>query len=544
MNNKLKITISFLMIFGIASALGTNASAATDPNNAPLDWAFDSTSVPLHDEILISYPTVDTNSDGYISQSEAGSWSAATISTINKSLTGTINGIEYFTNVKNFYLNGNQFTGNIPTNIGNLTNAVNLRLHENSLSGSIPSSIGNLSNLKQLYLNSNQLSGEIPSTIGGLSNVTLLYLHNNQLSGEIPTTISGLSSVTHLYLSGNKLTGSIPTSVTGLTTIINLYLYSNQLTGSIPTNIGNLVNLVDLRLHTDQLTGSIPMSVNNLSSLKRIYLDNNKLSGVIDPIANLTTLEIICISNNQFSGTTPTSIGTFPTLKQYDIANNPLLEGDVTNIFSTTPSIQFINVSGTSASQIKPNNASLLVFLYDVLTPNNDNIVDGTTYESLEELKAQLELVKTTIRPSTDPDYYTENSTSAWALNSILSLEKEIAIAQDMLDAKGKVEGLFDSTGDIKDTVTQENINNAQDLVNKLPNGPLKDELQAMIDEAQKQLDAKNALQVPTIKPNTSSTSTQNTISTSDTTNLSMYIGLLSISTIILVLNKKRKIML
>jgi len=40
-----------------------------------------------------------------------------------------------------------------------------------------------------LYLQNNQLTGEIPSEIGNLTNLTSLYLYDNQLTGEIPQQI-------------------------------------------------------------------------------------------------------------------------------------------------------------------------------------------------------------------------------------------------------------------------------------------------------------------------------------------------------------------
>ncbi|MDQ0360070.1 toxin Cry1Ac domain D-VI-related protein [Breznakia pachnodae] len=68
-------------------------------------------------------------------------------------------------------------------------------------------------------------------------------------------------------------------------------------------------------------------------------------------------------------------------------------------------------------------------------------------------------------------------------------LQKEIDKAQDMLDAKDAVNDLFNPDGSIKDGVTQDDINDALDLVNNLPDGSLKDELLNLIKEAQKEVD-------------------------------------------------------
>ncbi|MEQ8685595.1 MAG: hypothetical protein RIE86_09885 [Imperialibacter sp.] len=59
----------------------------------------------------------------------------------------------------------------------------------NNLSGSIPDEIGNLSVVQSLYLDNNNLSGVIPAEIGNLSELQTLQLSDNQLSGTIPIEI-------------------------------------------------------------------------------------------------------------------------------------------------------------------------------------------------------------------------------------------------------------------------------------------------------------------------------------------------------------------
>ncbi|MDQ0359916.1 toxin Cry1Ac domain D-VI-related protein [Breznakia pachnodae] len=68
-------------------------------------------------------------------------------------------------------------------------------------------------------------------------------------------------------------------------------------------------------------------------------------------------------------------------------------------------------------------------------------------------------------------------------------LQKEIDKAQDMLDAKDAVNDLFNPDGSIKDGITQDDIKDALDLVNNLPDGNLKDELLNLIKEVQKVVD-------------------------------------------------------
>ena len=62
-------------------------------------------------------------------------------------------------------LDGNQLTGSIPVELGDLTNLTFLSLQENQLTGSIPVELGNLANLTRLILFSNQLSGVVPLAV-------------------------------------------------------------------------------------------------------------------------------------------------------------------------------------------------------------------------------------------------------------------------------------------------------------------------------------------------------------------------------------------
>ena len=151
-----------------------------------------------------------------------------------------------------------------------------LDLGGNQLSGKIPAELGNLANLEKLFLNhffgpfgsrKNQLSGEIPAELGNLANLTHLWLSGNQLSGEIPAELGNLANLTHLWLSGNQLTGEIPAELTKLQ---YLDLAGNQLSGEIPAELGNLTNLwyLDIINHTG-LVGCLPSNLQ--SQLRPIY---------------------------------------------------------------------------------------------------------------------------------------------------------------------------------------------------------------------------------------------------------------------------------
>ncbi|MFV0395987.1 MAG: toxin Cry1Ac domain D-VI-related protein [Coprobacillaceae bacterium] len=610
MKKKISFKIVLTTVLTLAGIVGFSngivVDAATDPNSAPIDWAFTEDSVPLHDAILSTYPIIDTNADGFISISEAGTWVGSTIAIRNLGITGTINGIEHFTNpnLTAVYLEGNQFSGTIPSGIGNLTS------------------------LQYLYLYDNQFTGSVPSTLGNLTSLRIFYLQNNKLSGEIPSTLGNLSSLQRLYLNGNELTGSIPTELGNITSLQRLYLQNNKLTGSIPPSLGNLINMQHFNLYNNNLSGEIPSSLGNMTSVIELFLFNNQLTGEI-----------------------PASIGTIPTLLDFAVFGNSELTGDVATIFNGSTTLRVLIVYDTATTNVKPQVNSLEVFIYDLMNTNKDNVIDGLTQTQIDEQKKEIEdlisiknvvigsgshwdiligelrneitIAEAVIPANTAVDALYNNDKTDVADTTTLEsinnaqlivdtvpdgaakdrLQEEINIAKNMLDAKDKVENLFtedgnniketvdqnqindaqtavdklpngplkdelqeqikkaqdllnkqneakdavedlfNPDGNIKDSVTQEDINNAQDLVTALPEGPIKDMLQDMLDEAQKQLDAKKEVPLlkPSVVPSNNSTNIANTINTTDTLNIEVYIVLLSLSLITLMLvNKKR----
>jgi len=268
------------------------------------------------------------------------------------------------TNLTSLSLSYNQLTGEIPSEIGNLTNLTKLDLQFNQLTGEIPSEI--MTNLEEFYVNNNQFSGLIPETICNM-NVTWFNPHvfdisGNQLVPPYPDCVSyfveyqyseecesnylfngictepsdldvlqqfvdnsaetinmgmddnnnGLIEPIELgtqwwvdgrlaelncnydlaneYALGDLgLSGNIPPEIGNLESMEFLWLEDNQLTGPIPSGIGNLEHLRYLILHYNQISGPIPSEIGNLSNLEILKLDNNQLTGFIpDSICNLT----------------------------------------------------------------------------------------------------------------------------------------------------------------------------------------------------------------------------------------------------------------
>ncbi|CAF1910928.1 unnamed protein product, partial [Brassica napus] len=93
---------------------------------------------------------------------------------------------------------------------------------------------GNLLELCGLDLSQNEFSGEIPVELGGLLELHALNLSHNYLSGVIPRSFSGLKAVESLDLSFNRLHGEIPPQLSALSSLGVFKVSYNNLSGVIP----------------------------------------------------------------------------------------------------------------------------------------------------------------------------------------------------------------------------------------------------------------------------------------------------------------------
>ena len=92
--------------------------------------------------------------------------------------------------------------------------------------------------------------------------VTNLNLANQNLQGFLPQQLGDLTSIFHLDLSNNNLIGNIPDVWDELTELVFIYLHKNQLEGPIPQSAGSLPKLRRLYVHENNLSGTLSFEPN------------------------------------------------------------------------------------------------------------------------------------------------------------------------------------------------------------------------------------------------------------------------------------------
>ncbi|KAM4080437.1 hypothetical protein ACJW30_11G016000 [Castanea mollissima] len=204
-------------------------------------------------------------------------------------------------------LNGNNFSGKIPNNLGNLTQLIQLNLSQNNLEGSIPSSIGNCQNLQSLDVSQNYLSGVIPWQVFDLYSLSLLLnLAHNLFSGKLPIQVGNLKNIYFLDVSENHLSGKIPETIGSCFKLDHLYLQGNSFEGVIPSSIASLKGLEHLDLSRNNLSGLIPKGLEKLLFLKYLNLSFNDIEGELPTegvFRNVNAISVV--GNNKLCGGIP-----------------------------------------------------------------------------------------------------------------------------------------------------------------------------------------------------------------------------------------------
>jgi len=74
------------------------------------------------------------------------------------------------------FMNDNDITGTLPTELGNLVNMTHMSFKDCLLEGTIPSEFGRMTKLENLFLETNSLTGSMPNEVCLLRNLALTQL--------------------------------------------------------------------------------------------------------------------------------------------------------------------------------------------------------------------------------------------------------------------------------------------------------------------------------------------------------------------------------
>ncbi|XP_073318001.1 receptor protein kinase TMK1-like [Primulina huaijiensis] len=221
-------------------------------------------------------------------------------------MTGPIDVVSSMVSLTSLWLHGNQFSGKIPENIGDLVSLQDLNLNSNDLVGLIPDGLANMA-LVRLDLNNNHFMGPIPKfnavnstyasnpfclpnpgTLCAPEVMALLdFLDGVNFPSKLVESWSGNDpcaswlgvscdvnrNVTTINLPSFNLYGTLTPSLAELDSLTRLLLQSNNLSGPIPTKWTALKSLILLNLSENNLSPPVPKFSDNV----KLFLSGNSL---------------------------------------------------------------------------------------------------------------------------------------------------------------------------------------------------------------------------------------------------------------------------
>ncbi|XP_026404841.1 probable leucine-rich repeat receptor-like serine/threonine-protein kinase At3g14840 isoform X2 [Papaver somniferum] len=200
--------------------------------------------------------------------------------------------------------------------------------------------------LVTISLFGNQLSGQLPEEIGNITTLKNLVLETNQLSGHLPKKLGDIVGINRILLSSNNFTGEVPQTFYKLTNLTTFRISDNQFTGKIPGFIKNWTNLTRLEIQASGLEGPIPSDIFALEKLSTLRIsDLNGENGPFPPLGNLKRLNILILRSCNINGTLPTYFGSMERLKSLDLSFNKL-SGEIPNNFINPSAVFFLYLTG------------------------------------------------------------------------------------------------------------------------------------------------------------------------------------------------------
>ncbi|KAI9107655.1 hypothetical protein K1719_021318 [Acacia pycnantha] len=262
-------------------------------------------------------------------------------------MTGPIDVIASMTSLTQLWLHGNQFTGSIPKNIGNLTSLMDLNLNSNQLVGLIPEGLANME-LQNLVLNNNRLMGPIPkfkaTNVSYDFNLFCQKKPGDECAPSVTALLDFLSNLNYPSMLASQWSGDEPCTGPWLglscnpkseVSIINLP--HHRLNGTLNPSLAKLASLLEIRLGGNNLTGQIPGSFTELKSLKLLDLSGNNLE---PPLPNLHGVKIVLDGNPLFDNRTrsPQPISSPPPSSSQSSPHSPSPSSESPPSSSQSPS--------------------------------------------------------------------------------------------------------------------------------------------------------------------------------------------------------------
>ncbi|XWS60488.1 hypothetical protein CRYUN_Cryun07bG0040400 [Craigia yunnanensis] len=138
-----------------------------------------------------------------------------------------------------------------------------------------------------LQLSGNQFSEEIPSDIGMMRNFSMLHLGFNDFNGKLPAQIAQLPLVV-LNITQNKFSGEIPAEIGNVKCLQNLDFSYNNFSGIFPTSFNNLPELSKFNISYNPLISGVIPTTGQLATFEKDSYLGDPLLDVPDFIDNTT----------------------------------------------------------------------------------------------------------------------------------------------------------------------------------------------------------------------------------------------------------------
>ncbi|XVE79172.1 hypothetical protein DITRI_Ditri14bG0036600 [Diplodiscus trichospermus] len=236
-------------------------------------------------------------------------------------MTGSIDVVAQMVSLTQLWLHGNQFTGTIPGNIGNLTSLKDLNLNRNQLVGLIPESLANME-LDNLVLNNNQLMGPIPKfKAGNFSYSSNSFCQSDpgiSCAPEVTALLDFLGGMNFPINLASQWSGNEPCAGPwmGLScnpnsqvSIINLPRHN--LSGTLSPSVAKLESLIEIRLGGNSIHGIVPENFTELENLRTLDLSGNNLDPPLPKFRDSVKVVIegnpLFIGNHSREAPSPTS---------------------------------------------------------------------------------------------------------------------------------------------------------------------------------------------------------------------------------------------